>query len=145
MRLLLTFLSCLMVSLSLTAQGTARGQDAQGIPEQVKKRYLQDFTEGRNPEWRKSNNYYEVAFQLDAYRMVATYSGTGTWMHTEIDIPREKMPKKAMNHYQENYGGYPLIDTGYHDEEGDRYYRIRIRRDGVIRTLKYDDNGNFIY
>ncbi len=145
MRLLLTFLSCLVVSLSLTAQGTARGQDAQGIPEPVKERYLQDFTEGRNAEWRKRNKYYEVAFQLNEYRMVATYSGTGMWVHTEIDIPVEKMPQRAMNHYQENYGSYPLIDTGYHDEEGDRYYRIRIRRDGVVRMLKYDDNGSFIY
>jgi hypothetical protein len=130
--------------MSLTAQGSLRGQSPQGIPEQVHNRFLQDFTEGHSPQWRKRGNYYEVAFLLNEYRMVATYSGTGTWMHTEIEIPVEKMPDRAMAHYREQYGSYPLVDTGYHDEEGERYYRIRILRDGVVRMLKYDDNGNFI-
>lgn len=144
MRLCLTFLSCLLLCLSLTAQGTVRGQGNQDIPDVVKETFLQNFPEARSAAWRKTGTYYTVGFDLDDLKMEATYSGTGIWAYTEITIPRAKMPEKILAHYQETYSSYPLVDMGYHDEENNRYYRLRIRKGGSVKMLKYDDNGTFI-
>jgi hypothetical protein len=133
-----------MLCISLTAQGVVRGQDNHDIPSVIKESFLKDFVNANSASWRKVDRYFAVSFVLDALRMEATYSGTGTWESTEISIPVGKMPEKVINHYRSQYGNYELVDTGYHDEVGNRFYRILIRKDGGTQMLKYDDNGIFI-
>jgi hypothetical protein len=128
-----------MSSLLFTAQAQDRGG---AVPDVVKSSFLTDFPDAQGITWAKRGNYYTVKFVLNGYDQQAFYSGTGTWLHTEITIPVSMMPGEAVEHAKNRHPNGTIINTGYHDEESNRYYRIDMQVGGETVQLKYDDDGN---
>lgn len=141
MKPFLTFLCILLLS-STASLAQVRGQD--DVPSLIKDSFLSDFPEARHVIWQRRTNRYVIKFVLNGFDQQAHYSGTGTWRFTEIVVPENMMPPNSLEHCRSRYPGAPIISTGYHDEEGNRYYRIDVSLNGISRQLRYDDDGHFI-
>ena len=134
---LLLFLA--VFSISLSAQ--TRGQSPSNIVEEY---FESDYPKAMSVVWNQKGNTYIVDFTSKGLSMRAKYSVSGTWIRTDVDIPENRIPAPAMNHYKSRYSKNPIISSGFVESPSTSYFTIDIRVNGQVKQLRYDQKGNFI-
>ncbi|RMG56199.1 MAG: hypothetical protein D6722_26835 [Bacteroidetes bacterium] len=113
-------------------------------PAPLQDRFWEDYPQAERLHWEGTGTRYVARFSLNALQMQAHYDEDGTWAYTQVEVPPQRLPEKILDHYRAEFGAHPLLRASFHDEPGNSYFRLEIRREGAVRWLHYDDQGEFI-
>ncbi|MDW3645592.1 MAG: PepSY-like domain-containing protein [Bacteroidia bacterium] len=113
-------------------------------PNFIQQQFQRNFPDAEEVRWNSPRYGFSASFFQRGYAMTAFFSEEGDWMSTRISIPESQVPSDAMRHYRDNYPGFRITETVFHDATGDSYYCIFVIGRSSERELHYDDNGNFI-
>jgi len=147
MRKLAILLAFTVLAMPLFAQNTPRGERAQEAPnlDLVEQKFQSEFPKANRVSWETKGNRYLAVFTMNGYQMQALYTSAGLWIHTDIVVPIEKVPRNALNHCKSKFPDFNIIKSGFHDSMNKgSYYIILIRKNSTTKKVKYDDKGNYL-
>ena len=145
MRKLVSFLVLLTMGYVTYGQQGSRGDGSQVAPQLVEQKFQSEFPKATQVSWERKDNRYLARFIMNGYQMYALYTSAGLWLFTDIKVPIEKVPAKAKQHCSTNFGDFSIVRSGFHDSmNSGSYYVLTIKKNGVMKKAKYDENGNFL-
>lgn len=90
-------------------------QDIPGIQptEQVLKAFKAKYPTAKDTEWKVTNDYFVVDFDVDSTSIVAWYTGNAVWMMEESSLRVTLIPEEIINALQESAYSSWTIDEAY--------------------------------
>jgi hypothetical protein len=130
-------IALIMLSLVSFAQKT----NEQNVPQVVKNALLQKSPNAKEIKWDKEGKNFEASFNLNNADNSVLFNQEGKIVETEIEIPVNQLPKKALQYLNDNYKNQKVKEAAkIVTEKGYIIYEAEIKG----KDLFFDQNGNFI-
>lgn len=112
---ILVFTIFAFLALFLASCSDDDDQDIPGIQptEQVLKAFKAKYPTAKDMEWKVSNDYFIVDFDVDSTSIVAWYTGNAVWMMEESSLRVTLIPEEIINALQESTYSSWTIDEAY--------------------------------
>ncbi|NJO03395.1 MAG: hypothetical protein HC880_18445, partial [Bacteroidia bacterium] len=72
----------------------------------------------------------------------AKFTEQAEWVNTRSAIPREEMPRNALDFLKTNYPDALINGYQYYESPGGQFYEVMISMDSQEKNLHFDKEGN---
>ena len=116
------------------------------VPAEVRKVFLERFTDAKNKFWKTKNGAYEVDFNLNSNKFEAKFDGDGTWKKTTKNISRSAVPELVINKWKASEYGKWILDKTQQVSTPDYkdLYLLRLIKGRTELEILYDDKGEIM-
>lgn len=133
-------LTTIMVTLALLL-GAMPNQDTLGIPNAVKHAFTRNFDVPSEVLWEKTNNGYEVNFNLADVAHAARYTSEGELLMVKMALPKEDLPALIRQRIADDFRQFE-IDQAHQVKAADRLLiQVALKSSSQTRKVVFTPEG----
>lgn len=126
----------IILTLAIAVSSIASFASEKNVTSEVLSAFNKEFTQAKEVEWTKGNNYFKATFILNDKHIAAFYNNEGELMGLTRNISSLDLPINLQTNLKKNYDGYWITDLfEVSNNEGTNYY-IRLQKADATVVLE---------
>lgn len=116
---------------------------AQTPPAAVTTAFKQKFGGAENIKWGKEGaTEWEAEFTLKGQKTSANFTGNGTWLETENELPLQALPQVIKEAIEKTYPGWTISEASKTETaKNGLIYEVALKNSTQKKEVTYKENG----
>lgn len=128
-----------------TATMSAQDLSLDQVPANLKTKFSQSYTNVKDVEWEKKDNYYKVEFEINRMDHDIWYDSEGKVVKSKIEVASSELPSAVASAVKNAYPDYKIDSAEVLVNNGTTTYKVEIEKGWTKeRNLIIDASGKIV-